>query len=367
MPSETSSAPTSSDPSSRETPAGTVASERPGSPSVELDEHNLAQYLLGRGLLERTDDATVRTLSGGYINNVFRVESAGRVYIVKQSFAAAQRTILRADIRRGLVEVAAMKAIKGLLGEDAPIPTILDDDPDNYVSIMTPAPDDAVLYDTELMAGRLHEGTGRRLGVYAARLHQATVDVPEIAREFRHNPGFALRDQSIRSAAATNPDLAPLIETMLRRNADEARVLVDADITPKNVLVHDGGITKLDFECAQLGHPAFDVGIVLAHFVLLGFARPACLAALLAEGRGCFEGYASIRAEARSGEFVSDVGCFAGVMMLGRADGDLVFDYLVPHRPALRTLVAELATGVASIDQLLGRADATLARLSAEG
>lgn len=342
-----------------------VTSQRPASPLIELDEQNLAEYLVGRGLLDCGDDAAVRSLSGGYINNVFRVESAGRVYIVKQSFAAAQRTILHADIRRGLMEVAAMKAIKSLLGVDAPIPTILDDDPDNYVSIMTPAPDDAVLYDTELMAGRFHAGTGQRLGTYAARLHEATGGSPEIARDFRDNPGFALRDQSIRSAAAANPDLAPLIETMLRRNSDEARVLVDADITPKNVLVHDGGITKLDFECAQWGHPAFDVGIVLAHFVLLGFARPSSRCALLAEGRGCYEGYAAIREEARSPEFVADVARYAGVMMAGRADGDLVFDYLVPYRPALRTLVGRIAVDVTSIDQLLALAETTLAGLPA--
>lgn len=344
-----------------------VTSQRPDSPSIELDEKNLPAYLLGRGLINHGDDAVVRSLSGGYINNVFRVESGGRVYIVKQSFAAAQRTILHADIGRALIEVAAMKAIKGLLGVNAPIPAILDDDPDNYVSIMTAAPDDALLYDTELLAGRFHGGTGRHLGNYAAHLHEATSESPEIARDFSDNPGFALRDQSIRSAAASNPDLTPLIETMLQRNTDEARVLVDADITPKNVLVHTGGITKLDFECAQWGHPAFDVGIVLAHFVLLGFARPPWKDAYLAEGRHCYEEYASIREEARSPEFASDVARYAGVMMLGRADGDLVFDYLVPHRPALRTLVAELAVDVGSIDQLLLLAEKALADLPAEG
>lgn len=343
-----------------------VTSQRPASPSVELDEQNLAEYLLGRGLIDRTDGAEVHTLSGGYINNVFRAESAGRVYIVKQSFPAAQRTILHADIRRALMEVAAMKAIKRLLGDDAPIPMVLDDDPDNYVSIMTPAPDDAVLYDTELMAGRFHPGTGGRLGTYAAQLHEATCGSPQIARDFRDNPGFALRDQSIRSAALANPDLAPLIDTMLRRNLDEASVLVDADITPKNVLVHDGGITKLDFECAQWGHPAFDVGIVLAHFVLLGFARPTGREGFLAEARGCYEAYASIRDEARLPRFVADVAQYAGVMMLGRADGDLVFDYLVPHRPALRTLVARLSADVMSIDELLTLAEMTLADLGAE-
>jgi hypothetical protein len=36
--------------------------------------------------------------------------------------------VLTADIGRGLVEVAVMKAIKGPLGPLAPIPTVLDND-----------------------------------------------------------------------------------------------------------------------------------------------------------------------------------------------------------------------------------------------
>lgn len=342
-----------------------VTSPRPASPLLSLDEKNLAEYLVGRGLLERSDDAEVRTLSGGYINNVFRVQRGERIYIVKQSFPAAQRTILQADIRRALMEVAAMKAIKKLLGANAPIPTILDDDGDNYVSVMTPAPEEAVLYETELLAGRFHAGTGRRLGTYAAHLHNATAGSPEIGRDFRDNPGFALRDQSIRSASLANPDLAPLIDTMLRRNLDEASVLVDADITPKNVLVHDSGITKLDFECAQWGHPAFDVGIVLAHFVLIGFARPMLREGFLAEARGCYEAYTAIREEARLPRFVADVAQYTAVMMLGRADGDLVFDYLIPHRASLRTLAARLSADVMSIDELLTLAETTLADLGA--
>ena len=77
-------------------------------------------------------------------------------------------------------------------------------------------------------------------------------------------------------------------------------------------------------------------------------------------------GCPSILEEARSPEFVSDVARYAGVMMVGRADGDLVFDYLIPHRPVLRALVAELAVDVTSIDQLLALAETTLAALPAE-
>jgi len=343
-----------------------VTSQRPAGPLVELGETNIGAYLGGRGLVDDPATTRVRKLSGGYVNNVFRVETGGRVLILKQSLEAARRTVLEAPISRGLAEVAAMKAVKRLLGDAAPIPSIVDDDPENYVSVMTPAPDDAVLYDTELLAGRFHPGTGALLGLYAAKLHRATDGSEEIARDFGVNPGFCLRDQSIRSAGAANPGLVPLIEGALRRNRDEARALVDADITPKNVLVHHAGITKLDFECAQWGDPAFDVGIIVAHFVLLGFARPQWRAEFLAEARGCCEAYAGARPEGRSPGFVSRMFEYAGVMMLGRADGDLVFDYLVPNRPALRALVGRLAAGPVTIDDGLTVIEATLARLRSD-
>lgn len=347
-------------------------------PVVVLDEGSVAGYLRTRRLLGPDEDAIVERLSGGYVNNVFRAEcrrggppqaaapgpGAGahprRILVLKQSLEAAQRTVLSADIGRGLVEVAAMKAIQDALGPLAPIPTVVDDDPANYVSIMTPAPDGARLYDTELLAGRFHPGTGARLGTYAAHLHTRTEGRADLAAAFADNPGFALRDQSIRSAAPANPDLVPVIDEMLRRNRAEARVLVDADITPKNVLVHGTGITKLDFECTQWGHPALDVGIIVAHYIMLGFARPQWSSQFLTEAQACYDAYAALRPEARSPAFAADTARFAAAMMLGRADGALVFDYLVPHRPRLRALAAALCTKVHRPADLLSHAASTL-------
>ena len=338
-------------------------------PTLELDEGNVAAYLAGRGLVATGDDVTVQRLSGGFINNVFRADigpaagTAPGALIVKQSLEVAQRTVLSAGIGRALAEVAAMKAIAAVIGADAPIPRIVDDDPANYVSIMTPAPDGAVLYDTELRAGRVHPGTGRRLGPYAGHLHARTEGRADVAVAFAANPGFELRDQTIRSVGAAHPDLVPLIDDALRRNRSEARVLVDADITPKNVLVHPGGITKLDFECTQWGHPALDVGIVVAHFILAGFARPPSRPfadALLAEAAAAYAAYAGLRPEASAPAFAADVALYAALMMLGRADGALVFDYLVPHRPRLRALADDLCAGPAGIDELLALASAAL-------
>ncbi|MGH2721386.1 MAG: phosphotransferase family protein, partial [Actinomycetota bacterium] len=260
---------------------------------------------------------------------------------------------------------AAMQAIGDLLGDHAPTPALLHHDPDNFITVMTAAPRDAVLYEPELLAGRFHAGVASRIGAYAARLHVATRDNADVRRRFETNPGFALRDQSIRSASFANPDLADRIASLLRRNREQASALVDADITPKNVLIHDGAITKLDFECAQWGDPALDVGIVVAHFLLIAFARPMWRGALVAET----ELFLSAYEEAAGPPSSDDVRRFceyAAAMMLGRVDGDLVLEYAGPHRDPVnrlaRHLLAQPPTGrielMAVVGDALAREDA---------
>lgn len=308
-----------------------------------LSESDLVAYLRGIGLLGADEPVTVRRLSGGYINVVYRVFRAdGADLVVKQSLEQSERTVLRADIGRADVEVRVMRALKRVVGDDCPTPWVLADDPDRHVVVMRAAPRDAVLYDDELGAGRLPAGVGRQIGDYLARLHECTRGDRALAREFGHNPGFQLRDQSIRSAVVANPDLGPVIDLALRRNREQAEALVDADITPKNVLLHDGGITKLDFECAQWGHPAFDLGVAVAHYALHAVARPALAGGLLDEAAACVTTYTAARPAAGTAEFFRAVADYTALMMLGRCDGDLVFGYLVAHRPCVNHLVRSL-------------------------
>jgi 5-methylthioribose kinase len=309
---------------------------------IQLDVGDVRPYLVGRGVLDASDRVAVEALPGGYVNRVFLVTLESGSFVVKQGLAESERTLLRADVRRALMEAAALKAIGEFLGDGCPIPTLLHHDPESFVIVMTAAPRHAVLYEQELLAGRFHPGIPSSIGSYAGRLHDVTRGNVEIRRQFTANPGFALRDQSIRSAIARNPDLAGRISALLQRNREEATTLVDADITPKNVLVHDGEITKLDFECTQWGDPALDVGIVLAHFVLIAFARPEWRKALMAEADLFLEAYARTSTGVRSAWFMRRSSEYAAAMMLGRVDGDLVIDYLRPHGDGIRSLARRL-------------------------
>ncbi|MPZ70186.1 MAG: phosphotransferase [Actinobacteria bacterium] len=300
---------------------------------ARLTEEDIIGYLTDNGVLDPYEQIEVIRCSGGYVNVVFRVNRrAGNDLVVKQSFEKSQRTVLRADIGRAAYEVYTMRTLKQFVGLDCPTPWVIHHDPREHLVVMAAAPRHAVLYDDELLAGRVMPGIGRQLGTYVGRLHEKTKGIDKLATLFRHNPGFALREQSIRSVVKRHPDLTPAVEAALRRNVGNAHALVDADTTPKNVLLHDGTITKLDFECAQWGDPALDLGIVIAHYALHAIAGPAAAQQVLAEAAACYEAYQAIFSMAASQEYMQAVARYAALMMLGRSDGDLVFEYLVPYR-----------------------------------
>src|SRR4029077_5777358 len=90
-----------------------------------------------------------------------------------------------------------------------------------------------------------------------------------------------------RAIARAHPDLAPRVEALTASMADAPRrCFVHADFSPKNILVHAGGLTLVDFETAHAGDPAYDLGFFLSHLLLKAIratspAAPAPDAALM--------------------------------------------------------------------------------------
>jgi hypothetical protein len=240
------------------------------------------------------------------------------------------------------MEAKGMRAIRVALGETCPIPLIIDHDPENFVTVMTAAPRSATRYDEELLAGRFHDHVAGQIGTYAARLHIATMGDTTLERDFSTNPGFQLRDQGIRSAIPLNPDLGDQIESCLARVRTTAEALTDADITPKNVLVHGDAITKLDFECLTFGDTAFDLGVVLADVLLIAFPRSDHLPRLIDQAHTVHAAYARCRPLGDSGDFIRRTTEYVAVMMLGRVDGDFRPGHLVPYRFHVNALARRL-------------------------
>jgi Ser/Thr protein kinase RdoA (MazF antagonist) len=328
-------------------------SRTPAAPPL-LDEAGIGAHLVSRGIVGEGEALAVEPLSGGFTNNVFRVTVGEREYAVKQGLLESPRTVLRAGIGRTAMEAAAMEAIRRAVGAGCPIPTLVDHDPTGHVIVMTAAPRTAALYEDELMAGRCHPAAAFRIGAFAARLHASTAHDRSLADRFGGNPGFLLRDQSIRSVRTHRPDLGDAVDAILAADRIHASALVDYDITPKNVLVHGDAVTKLDFECCRYGDPAFDVGIALAHYPVVGFARPEMRAGLLDEARAWYAGYASHLGAPAGAEFVLRTRDYLAAMLLARSNGDLILDVLQPHRAEVESLARRvLATPLDGIDALL--------------
>ncbi len=215
----------------------------------------------------------MRELSGGVSNIVLRVDVDGEPPFVIKQCRERLRVAMEwhAPLDRIWIERSTLDLLAAILPEGA-VPTVLFEDRENYLFAMTCAPDDAVTWKTQLMAGQIVPDVAARLGALLARIHQEAPDQPRLERELRGTSLFEqLRvDPYYRTAARAHPDLAPQLEALIEamNRPDPERTLVLGDFSPKNILVHAGGLILLDFECAHAGDAAFDLGFFLSHLLL---------------------------------------------------------------------------------------------------
>jgi 5-methylthioribose kinase len=122
------------------------------------------------------------------------------------------------------------------------------------------------------MSGQADPEIAERLGAILGAIHaeaphqaalQQTLADTSLFDELRVDPYY-------RTVARAHRDLAPRIEALIdSMNVPESeRTLVLGDFSPKNILVHSGGLILLDFECAHAGDAAFDLGFFLTHLIL---------------------------------------------------------------------------------------------------
>jgi 5-methylthioribose kinase len=240
---------------------------------LELTPLTTAEYLHSSGRIPRQVSIDVRELEGGVSNIVLRVEAAGGPPFVIKQCRERLRVAMdwRARLDRIWTELATIELLQGILPEGT-VPRILFDDRSNYLFAMTCAPDDAVTWKSELMAGRVDPEVAGRLGTILGTIHAEAPRSPALERKLSDTSLFEeLRvDPYYRTVARAHPGLAPRIDALIAamdRPASE-RTLVLGDFSPKNILIHQGGLILLDFEGAHAGDPAFDLGFFLSHLLL---------------------------------------------------------------------------------------------------
>jgi 5-methylthioribose kinase len=242
----------------------------------ELTWDNAAAYLRETGRAPEELEIRVRELSGGVSNVVLRVDLEDRPSFVIKQCRERLRVAMdwRARLDRIWAERAALDVLTTILAPGT-VPQVLFEDRPNYLFAMTCAPDDSETWKTHLMNGQADPQIASRLGTILGTIHAEAPRHPHLRGTLADTSLFdELRvDPYYRTIARAHPEIAPRIEALIAAMdvPPNERTLVLGDFSPKNILVHSGGLILLDFECAHAGDPAFDIGFFLSHLVLKAF------------------------------------------------------------------------------------------------
>jgi 5-methylthioribose kinase len=320
-----------------------------------LTADTVVAYLRARGLVDPDSPADVVALGGGVSNVVLAVTSSGRRIVVKQALPqlrVAQEWL--ADPARARTEAAALGLARSLT--PTAVPEVLDVDPARYVLVIAAAPSGWAEWKQALLVGDVDAAIAAEVGRLAATWHRSTTglagspvfDQPEAFDQLRLDPYY-------RATAVAHPDLAGTIHARLDELTAERCCLVHGDLSPKNVLVGDGGLWVIDFEVAHVGHPAFDLAFLLNHLFLKAAHRSASFAALRGAAAAFWSAYADAEGIALATDAALD---HLGVLMLARVDGKSPVEYLdEPTRDRVRTVARALvAEPPATLDEAWARA-----------
>jgi 5-methylthioribose kinase len=335
----------------------------------EVTPETAAQYLRETGRVPPEATVGVRALGWGVSNVVLWVEVEGSApFVLKQ---ARERLRTRAHwvsrLDRIWTEHAALCCLAPLL-EPGSVPEVLFADRENYLFAMSAAPDDAVVWKEQLLAGVARPEVASAAGSLLGSIHALTLNHPALSDgpladtvvfdQLRLDPFY-------RTVAGVHPHVAAPIEALLAYPPDlPGRCFVHADFSPKNILVHAQGLTLVDFETAHAGDPAYDLGFVLCHLLLkAAHATSSTGTGLTASLIDAFLDAYWQRTSALPFDRSSldrRGAAHAAACALARVDGKSPVDYLLPrHQDAVRrfatTALLDPLTTCATLVPLLAR------------
>lgn len=305
----------------------------------ELTAENTEEYLRRAGRLTAAEPLRVEVLAGGVSNVVLRVEQGGRRYVLKQSRPQLRtRMAWFSDVERIYREQQAMELLEPLLPASV-IPRVLFSDPPHFVLAMEHAPVDARPWKELLLAGQADTDVARQAGCILGRMHESTAAQRDRLTPLADRTIFVqLRvDPFYRCIQRVHADLAAAIEPLVGDLMTRDDALCHGDYSPKNLLVHAGGIVLVDHETAHRGEPAMDVGFFFSHLLLKTLRAAPDWQRYRAVVGAAEEGYRATAAAAAEATLRRAVGHLA-VCLLTRLDGTSPVDYLAdePRRQAAR-------------------------------
>jgi 5-methylthioribose kinase len=294
----------------------------------EITAENALDYLRAQGWIGN-EPAQAQTLSGGVSNQVLRITTPQRRFVLKQSRPQLRtRDAWFSDLDRIYREQEVMQALQPYL--PSVVPEVLHVDRPNYVYAMSHAPLEARVWKADLLDGKIDFDLGTKVGQTLGRMHQISAEHASRFDAFRdHNVYVQLRvDPFYRRVQERCPDVAAAIEPIVQDMLTIKEALCHGDYTPKNILVHAGDFMLVDYETAHFGDPTMDLGLFLTHVTLKAIRCPERSGDFVSLMRVFWQEYCRHVTFRQPAELERRGIKHYGVCLLARVDGTSPVDYL---------------------------------------
>jgi 5-methylthioribose kinase len=311
---------------------------------LDLNAGNAPDYLTSRGL---QGPWRITPLGGGVSNTVLLAESSAQRLVLKQSLARLRvEQEWLSDRSRICRESAAIQMLAPHLSTGS-LPSVVFEDPGNFLYAMEAAPPHARDWKSLLLAGIVSPQTAEAIGAMLASMISVSWHQLRWEQAFGDQTVFdQLRlDPYYRATARRHPDLCRYYQGLIDSCSERRVSFVHGDWSPKNFLVAGDSVLAIDFEVAHFGDPSFDSAFLLNHLALKSFFRPD-LAVPLAEAADRF--WTALRSGMPSGADWFETATIAhlGGLMLARIDGKSPAEYI--REEDLRQRIRGFARGLMS-------------------
>lgn len=304
------------------------------------EERIVLAALVRMGLVDADEHPLMTPLVGGVSSLIMRVDTRCGPICVKQALPELKvATQWSAPLERSYAELAWINHVASFAPNT--VPAILGEDRESFCFAMTwLEPSMYPVWKRQLRDGIADAPFTAEVARRLVAIHSATVDDDALAQAFANDENFfQLRlDPYFGATAKVHTDCAEALLDLITVTANNKRVLVHGDISPKNLLAGPQGPLILDAECAWYGEPAFDAAFCLCHLLAKCLWRPASQADFLA----CFDAFSAAYLEGVSWENTDNVEAritrLLAAIMLARVDGKSPLEYLGEHdRERMRT------------------------------
>lgn len=308
------------------------------------------------GLLPAGSDIRFSALTGGVSSDIFKVETGGRVFVVKRALSRLRvADEWLAPVSRNRHEADWLETVGRILPDAVP-KVLARDDEAGLFALEYLAPAQFPVWKEQLRDGEVDAEFAAEVGRRLAAIHAATAGDAALAALFDTSPIFhAIRlEPYFEAAARRHPEAAGPLADLSARTLAARVALVHGDVSPKNILGGARGPVFLDAECAWFGDPAFDAAFCLNHLLLKCLWKRAVAPRLL-------RAFESLRAAYRAGvtwealaAIEERIAGLLAALLLARVDGKSPVEYLdAAARDEVRQFsLALIGSGERSLDAI---------------